>query len=248
MELVVEEVQISTEKKKIGLIDKFRDYFGEFVYGGIDGSVTTFAVVAGSAGAGLESSVIIILGLANLIADGFAMGIGAYFSTKSEKEIYERHFRKERKNIEKLTQKEIFRVREIFAQKGFKGELLEEVIEVICQDKEQVTELIMKEEHEMMPEKKSPLAMGIVTYASFILVGFIPLIIYILDMVNDLGYSNLFSISCLLTSFAFIGIGFLKAILTNTSKIKSVMQTLLLGSIAASLAYFLGDYLESLIS
>lgn len=248
MELVAEQIEIRSEKKKLNIVDKFRDYFGEFVYGGIDGSVTTFAVVAGSAGAGLESSVIIILGLANLIADGFAMGIGAYFSTKSEKEIYERHFTKEKENINKLTEKELSRIRQIFKKKGFDGKLLEEVTEVITKDKEKVAELFMKEEHEMIPEKKSPLAMGLVTYASFILVGFIPLLIYILDLAYELNFEGLFGIACLLTSFAFIGIGFLKALLTNTNKIKSIIQTLLLGSVAASLAYFLGHYLENLIA
>lgn len=65
---------------------KISEYLGEFVYGGIDGIVTTFAVVAATAGAGLSSSVVIVLGLANLIADGFSMGVSAYLSDKSERE------------------------------------------------------------------------------------------------------------------------------------------------------------------
>ncbi|NQZ77823.1 MAG: VIT1/CCC1 transporter family protein, partial [Ekhidna sp.] len=72
-------------------INRFQEYLGEFVYGAIDGSVTTFAVVAGSAGANLDSAVVIILGFANLIADGFAMSVGSYLSNKSEKESYEKH-------------------------------------------------------------------------------------------------------------------------------------------------------------
>lgn len=65
---------------------KIEKYLGEFVYGGIDGCVTTFAVVAGSVGANLDSSIILILGFANLLADGFAMSIGAYLSAKTEKD------------------------------------------------------------------------------------------------------------------------------------------------------------------
>lgn len=65
----------------------FEDYLAEFVYGGIDGAVTTFAVVAGATGARLSTAVIIILGFANLIADGFSMGIGSYLSSKSELEL-----------------------------------------------------------------------------------------------------------------------------------------------------------------
>ncbi|NJW54522.1 VIT1/CCC1 transporter family protein, partial [Salinimicrobium oceani] len=61
-----------------------KDYIAEFVYGGIDGAITTFAVVAGAEGASLGISVVVILGLANLIADGFSMSVGNFFSTKAE--------------------------------------------------------------------------------------------------------------------------------------------------------------------
>jgi VIT1/CCC1 family predicted Fe2+/Mn2+ transporter len=73
------------------LLGKIEAYLGEFIYGGIDGCVTTFAVVAGAVGAGLDSFIIIILGFANLLADGFAMFIGSYLSSKSERDNYEKH-------------------------------------------------------------------------------------------------------------------------------------------------------------
>lgn len=85
--------------------DKWNDYIGEFVYGGIDGSVTTFAVVAGAAGANLDSSVVIILGFANLIADGFAMSVGSYLSNKSELERFEKHEQVEYWEVEHLPEK-----------------------------------------------------------------------------------------------------------------------------------------------
>src|SRR5258707_3779097 len=66
---------------------KFEAYLGEFVYGAIDGTVTTFAVVAAAAGAGLSSIVIIIVGLANLVGDGFSMGASAYLAAKSERDL-----------------------------------------------------------------------------------------------------------------------------------------------------------------
>ncbi|MGH9856666.1 MAG: VIT1/CCC1 transporter family protein, partial [Acidobacteriota bacterium] len=62
------------------------DYLSEFVYGGIDGAVTTFAVVAGATGANFSVKVILVLGFANLIADGFSMSVGSYLSTESEHE------------------------------------------------------------------------------------------------------------------------------------------------------------------
>jgi vacuolar iron transporter family protein len=65
----------------------FEDYLSEFVYGGMDGAVTTFAVVAGSAGAHFSTTILIVLGFANLIADGFSMSVGSYLSKKSEIEL-----------------------------------------------------------------------------------------------------------------------------------------------------------------
>ena len=99
-----------------------QEYLGEFVYGGIDGSVTTFAVVAGSAGAGLPGSVIIILGFANLIADGFSMSVGSYLSKKSEMQNYEKHKKIEYWEVENIPEKEKEEIREIYREKGFEGE------------------------------------------------------------------------------------------------------------------------------
>ncbi|MBT8229160.1 MAG: VIT1/CCC1 transporter family protein, partial [Bacteroidia bacterium] len=89
-------------------------YLGEFVYGGIDGCVTTFAVVAGAVGAGLDSIIIIILGFANLLADGFAMSIGAYLSAKSESDNFKKYKEKEYWEIENMRESEVEEVREIF--------------------------------------------------------------------------------------------------------------------------------------
>ena len=70
-------------------------YLGDMVYGGLDGIVTTFAVVSGVAGAELGTSIILIMGLANLFADGFSMATGAFLSAKSEQEVYDREYQRE---------------------------------------------------------------------------------------------------------------------------------------------------------
>ncbi|HEX8546616.1 MAG TPA: VIT1/CCC1 transporter family protein, partial [Cytophagaceae bacterium] len=111
-----------------------RDYITEFVYGGIDGAITTFAVVAGATGANLQLSVVIILGVANLIADGFSMSVGSFFSTKAEHDSYDKHKAIEYWEIENLREKEIQEIREIYQKKGFKGDLLEQVVAQIISD------------------------------------------------------------------------------------------------------------------
>lgn len=228
---------------RYSLINRFQDYLGEFVYGGIDGSVTTFAVVAGAAGAHLDSKVVIILGFANLIADGFAMSVGSYLSTKSEKENYNKHKSVEYWEVDNLPEKERAEVREIYEAKGFEGELLEQVVDVITEDRHRWVDVMMKEELEMMEETKSPLTMGAVTFLSFQLFGIIPLLAYVVDYFTGLTQS-LFMIASLLTVLTFALIGVLKATVTQTKIGRSVAETLFLGGAAATLAYFVGDVLE----
>ena len=233
-----------------GWMARSQDFIGEFVYGGIDGSVTTFAVVAGSAGAGLDSSVIIILGFANLIADGFAMSVGSYLSNKSEKENYEKHKKVEYWEVDNIPEKEREEIREIYEAKGFEGELLEQVVDVITSDRDRWVDVMMKEELNMTKNEKSPLAMGAVTFLSFVIVGLVPLLVYVFDYGTDsLNESrDLFLYSIIMTFVAFIGIGWLKSYVTESGRFKSIIETLFLGAAAAVLSYFVGSFLESMIS
>ena len=226
---------------------KVQDYLGEFVYGGIDGSVTTFAVVAGAVGAGLDSSVIIILGFANLIADGFSMSVGAYLSSKSEQDNYHKHKKIEYWEVEEMPEVEREEIREIFAAKGFHGNLLDRVVEVITADKDRWVDVMMKEELGMSEPNRSPFMIGSVTFVSFLVIGLIPLSVYLWDYLSSFP-GNLFFWSSLLTTIAFAFIGILKSYVTETSKWKGLLETVLLGVLAASLSYVVGDLLEQWIS
>jgi vacuolar iron transporter family protein len=227
------------------LLNKYQGYLGEFVYGGIDGCVTTFAVVAGAAGAGLGSDVILILGFANLFADGFAMSVGSYLSAKAESDNYKKHKKHEYWEIENYRDREIEEVREIYAAKGFEGELLEKAIQVITSDKDRWVDVMMKEELEMFESSKSPIQSGTMTFVSFVLVGFIPILVYLADygMNMNLG-KTAFVWSAIFTALGFIFVGYLKSIVNHTSKKKGIFETLVLGVIAALIAYFLGSFLE----
>ena len=225
---------------------KYQDYLGEFVYGGIDGGVTTFAVVSGAVGAGLDSAVILILGFANLIADGFAMSIGAFLSSKSEQDNYNKHKEIEYWEIENLPDVEREEIREIYEAKGFKDELLDQVVDTITADPERWVDDMMKNELNMIEDSRSPFMIGSMTYAAFIIIGIIPLIIYVWDFIYSFPYDK-FWCTVGLTSIGFILIGLLKSSVTNTSKLKSISETLVLGLLAATIAYFVGDVLENII-
>ena len=227
--------------------NKYQEYLGEFVYGGIDGAVTTFAVVSGAVGAGLDNKIIIILGFANLLADGFAMSVGAYLSTKSVKDNYNKHKQIEYWEVDNLPEREREEVEDIYRNKGFEGQLLLQVVDTITADKDLWVDVMMKDELKMSEETKSPLMIGFVTYASFILIGIIPLIIYVWDYVGDFP-GNLFVWTSILTSIAFVFIGFFKTYVTQTSKLKGILETLVLGILAATVSYFVGDILEGIIT
>ena len=235
-----------SEDDNKGWFKRNQNYLGEFVYGGMDGAVTTFAVVAGAVGAGLDQAVIIILGFANLFADGFAMSVGSYLSAKSVIDNYDKHKRREYWEVEHTPESEKQEIREIYTAKGFKGELLERVVDQITADKDRWVDVMMKEELLMAEEKKSPFKIGLVTYLSFFAIGFIPLTIYVLNYIFQFS-GNMFIWTILLTSSCFILIGYLKTYVTQTSKIKGILETLSLGLIAATLAYFVGDLLERLV-
>ncbi|MFK7782694.1 VIT1/CCC1 transporter family protein [Psychroserpens sp.] len=229
------------------LFKKHQEYLGEFVYGGIDGAVTTFAVVAGSVGAGLDNTIIIILGFANLLADGFAMSIGAYLSSKSVKDNYNKHKAAEYWEVNNLPEQEREEVELIYRKKGFEGDLLKQVVNTITADKDRWVDVMMKDELMMSEETKSPFKIGLVTYISFVTIGLIPLLVYLWDFLSEFP-GNLFLWTSIFTSIAFVFIGFLKTYVTETSKLKGILETLILGALAATVSYFVGDILEGIIT
>lgn len=223
---------------------KLQEYLREFVYGGIDGAVTTFAVVAGGFGANLDAGILIILGLANLLADGFSMSVGAYLSAKSERDNYNKHQKIEYWEIENLPEIEREEIADIYREKGFKGELLDKIVDHICDDKDLWVSEMMKDELGMMRDNKSPFKIGMATLISFVLVGFIPLVVYLWDFFFPIDLDT-FLWTSILTGLAFIIVGWMKGIVNQTSKLRSISETLGLGILAAVVAYFVGDILKS---
>ena len=166
-----------------------RKYLPEFVYGGMDGAITTFAVVSGVMGASLNSVVILILGFANLFADGFSMAISNYSSIKSRNDLLK------------------------------------------------------------IPEK-NPVKSGVATFFSFLIIGIIPLLSFVIASLtqNSSLISNQFEYSAILTGVALIIVGWFKGEVTGKHKTRSILQTLVIGGIAALLAFFAGGFISILVS
>ncbi len=164
-----------------------RKYFPSFVFGSIDGLVTTFAVVSGVIGAALAPKIILILGLANLLADGFSMGVSNYLSEKSE-----------------------------------------------------------TPEHRDSTGR-TPWKSGAVTFVAFVVVGAVPLLSFFVALFVPTFVSGQFMWSMILTGVAFFAVGYLKGIITEHNRMRSAIETLIIGAVAAIIAYYVGFWLSGLI-
>lgn len=221
-------------------------YLPDFIYGGIDGSVTTFAIVAGVTGASLSPKIVLILGFANLFADGFSMAVGNYLSTKSKKEYADKIRKSEERSIRDIPEEEIEEIREIYKDKGFKGKHLDDAVRIITKDSKVWIDTMMKDEFGIVEDGTSPLKSALVTFGSFNLIGFIPLFAYVLSHFFSSLSENVFTLSVLLTSVAFFIVGSVKASFVDKKWYFSGTETLLIGGAAALIAYLVGYALRGL--
>lgn len=224
-----------------------RSYLRDFVYGAIDGTVTTFAVVAGVTGAGLRSAIVVILGVANLLADGFSMAVSNFLATKAEQQSLARARREEERHIHEHPEGEREEIRQIFAGKGFAGKQLEHVVEVITSDREQWVDMMLTEELGLSRERSDPLRAAASTFLAFVVVGAVPLIAYVVEEVDATLLRSPFLWSSVLTGAAFFVVGALKARFVEENRWRSGLETLAVGGTAAALAYGVGNLIEKVV-
>jgi VIT1/CCC1 family predicted Fe2+/Mn2+ transporter len=231
------------ERVRQRLDHRRHSYLGDAVLGGIDGCVTTFAVVAGSLGAGFDSVVIVVLGLANLLADGLSMAAGNYLGTKSSRELVDRAVREERDHVARYPQGEREEIRQVFARKGFEGENLDHIVEVITSDRDLWVATMVTEELGLQMEGPDPLRAAAATYAAFVAVGLLPLVPFVLGITRF----EPFALSIVLTAVAFAAVGAAKGAVVGTSTVRSAVETLVVGGAAAAVAFVVGSALRRLV-
>jgi vacuolar iron transporter family protein len=214
----------------------------DFVYGATDGAVTTFAVVAGVIGAALSPSIVLILGFANLFADGFSMAIGNYLGSKSQREFIEKERKKEEWEIDNLVEQEKQEIKDIYMKKGFKAELLDEIVNVITSRRKVWVDTMMREELGLIEEEKKPLDAAITTFTAFNLVGLVPLIPFVFLYLSGFAISteHIFLFSIVFTAISFFLIGIVRGKIVSKPLLRTGLNTLAVGGIAASVAYVIG--------
>ncbi len=224
--------------------DTEHSYLRDFVLGAMDGTVTTFAVVAGVAGASMSTSVAIVLGIANLLADGFSMAAGNYISTKTDRQVVDHARRVEEMHVETVPDGEREEVRQIFAAKGFSGPLLDEIVTVITDDRRRWVDTMLTEELGLRLDSPSPIRAAISTFVAFVLVGIVPLLPLL--FAGQASAQAIFMASAAATAVAFLIVGMARGIVLRKNLLHSGLETLLIGALAAGLSYGVGILLNAL--
>lgn len=218
----------------------------DFVYGGIDGAVTTFAVVAGVQGASLSVPTILILGFANLFADGFSMAAGKYSADKAEIEQYEKIRQVEYRHLKEKTEHERQEVVEILGKYGFKGEDLKTATRVITSSPDAWVDLMMRHEFNMTLENVKPIRGALSTFIAFLTIGFIPLIGYTFKGFLPMNQDQIFLATCVMTFMALFIVGTVKSRFIMKHWLWAGLETAFIGSLAATVAYFVGFFLKGI--
>jgi len=212
-------------------------YIGDFVYGANDGIITTFAVVAGAAGALLPGGVVIILGLANLVADAFSMGASNFLSLRSQRDFVKMQRGREEWEIENYPQVEKQETREIMRHWGFSKDMVEPAVTAISSDKQRWASFLMREELDLQEnDSASPTSHGIATFGAFIVAGALPLLPYFFAIDPQ----QQFLISGILAAVTFFVVGAARTLINEGNILKAGFEMLLVGGIAAAVAYGIG--------
>ena len=217
------------------------NYLRDWIYGGIDGSVTTLAVVTGVAGAQLSKWIILALGFANLLADGFSMAASNYLGTKAEHDDWRRLEQIEHRHIELAPEGEREEVRQIFERKGFAGTDLKRIVDLVTSDRERWVQTMLTDEYGLPHAIRSAWIAALCTFTAFLICGLAPLVPYLFRTDRSL------TLSVMLTGIVFFVIGSVKSRWSTSSWWHSGFITLMVGAIAATLAYFTGVVIKWLL-
>jgi len=208
----------------------------DVVYAANDGIVTTFAVVAATVGGALSPLTILIVGIANLLADGFAMASGDYLGSKSEEDFYAKEEAEEHREVREMPDDERQEIRDILVRKGYEGGDLEDMVRLVTANQTMWVDMMMHDELGMQkPGGDSPLHSGVLTFASFVVAGSIPLLPYVF-----LGTQAPFGIAIVSTGVALFIVGALRSLFSRRSWLWCGLEMLVIGGSAAVIAYGVG--------
>lgn len=224
-------------------LHRTQEYLKQIVFGGNDGIVTTFSIVAGFVGAGAEGTAevgavaVLLFGLANLFADGVSMGLGEFLSTRSQHDLYRMQHRCRLDAIAQTPEDESAQMIRILIAHGADLPDAEAMAQILARNPTLMADLILTYEFEMPdPGRENPAAKGLMTFMSFVVFGMVPLIPYFLRAPDQ----TTFNLSAAATLAALVALGLLRWNATGDRLLRAVLETVLVGTICAAVAFVVG--------
>lgn len=223
------------------------------IFGGLDGILTSFAIVAGAAGGRLPPTVVLILGFSNIFADALSMGVGEFLSSKADSEWILSEREREEWEMDNYPEGEIEEMVEIFVNKGMSHADASDVIQTMAKYKDFFVDIMMTQELNLqVPEPdhvRESLREGFVMFCSFAFFGAMPLLGYVLipSLFPSLGEEVLFTSACIITGMVLFFMGSVKSFFSKQHWMVAGTETLLLGGACATVAYTIGQVVEHIV-
>ena len=224
-------------------ISKLAEFLKQIVYGGNDGIVTTFAVVAGFAGFGsgevaqIGAMAVLLFGIANLLADATAMGLGEFLSARSAQDVFRATREKELREIKTNPDMEFAETIEILEERGISRNDAEQLGTIFLRNPEFMADFMMTYEIGLPdPSEDSPAMNGLATFTAFLIFGVVPLIPYFIFAPTP----ETFKLSVIATGLALVTLGLLRWRVTDETVTRCVGETVLVGGTCAVIAYAVG--------
>jgi VIT1/CCC1 family predicted Fe2+/Mn2+ transporter len=211
----------------------------ETVFGANDGLVSNVALVSGIAGGTGNPDFILLGGIAGLVAGAISMSLGAYISTKSEREFRDAEEKRERWEIENMREQELAETRQIFRLKGITGPLLDEVVDVVSRDHDQWIRLMMTDELGFSHAAPRPVVSAMIMGVAFAIAAFFPVVPYIFTE-----GSMALGTSLALSGVALFSVGALRAWITTGSMLFKGVEMVVLAAAAVGIAFAIGQAVD----
>ena len=229
---VLHHTQTDPHKRASGLSD--------FILGAQDGLVNVLGVVLGIAAATNDARIVLVAGLATTFAESISMGAVAYTTTLADADLYQSEREREYRHILEAPNLEIKEIRDIYASKGFKGELLDRIVGTITANQDVWVAVMMAEEHQLAPvDRKTAIRAAWVVGLSAIIGSLVPIAPFIF-----LPVATSMWMSVLLTALVLFAIGFYKARVTVGKPMKSGVEMAVIGTLSAMAGYLVGILLK----
>jgi VIT1/CCC1 family predicted Fe2+/Mn2+ transporter len=218
-------------------------FIREVMFGMNDGLVSTIGFVAGATGALMQTRLVLLAGVASVVAGALSMGIGAYLASKAQRDFFESEKARERREIEEVPEIERNEIREIFAKLGFQKDEVEVIVRRVTSDKDLWVRFMMREELGILEESfDNPVTVGMLMAGAFVVGGVAPLLPYM--MVENVLMALNVAVAVSLVALFIIGVG--KTVLTKQPWLRSGSEVMLLGSLAAGIGFVIGKVVAAI--